>query len=182
MSRPAKTADDHAMIKNDVYVSITINTNDTCQYFRFSTHRRLRYAVRIYYNICRLLTNVAKFELYPELSEKGRLHYHGTIKFDNVFEYYCHILPILSEISNVKLKPIDDIDGWKLYMLKDRGIMESGLTNHALPYELRHDNLKYKPWNKETIVLKQRISKEIEFQEQDYRRSIYDWLEEREED
>lgn len=181
-SRPHETAVKHAMFKDGDYISITMNTRDSLQYFNFSTQRRLRYAVRVYYNIARLLTNIGTFELRPELSRGGRLHYHGTLKLYDSFEFHVHVIPILKEVCNLDLDTIDDMAVWKAYCAKDSGTMEPGLTKHALPYELRNDNLDIKKWNTHTITIKHKVSKDIKLQEHDYRQSILDWIEERDSD
>ena len=65
--------------------------------------------------------------IYPEFSEKGRLHYHGVIDLDRnqyirYMKYAQHKLP---KIGHVDIKPLETfIDNlkWTIYITKEWGM------------------------------------------------------------
>lgn len=165
------------MHHEDEDLTITLNTNDTLQFVQWQTARRIPYALRCYYNISRLLKQVSTFRMYPEISPKGRIHYHGIINLYDSFEFYSHIIPLLNEVCMFEIDTIDDMDYWESYIQKDRNIMEPGLTSHKIPYELT-SQINIKKWDTPIINIRKNISKNIYEEEEDFRTSILDFIEE----
>lgn len=177
-----KGFDDHSMFKNDIKYAITINTSNMYQHFNFQTPRRLKYALQVYYNIGRLLSQVSEYEYFPEISKDGRIHVHGYITFFDTFEYHVHLAHILNDVCNIKIKDIDDEERWAEYIKKDQGIVEQCLKVRNLPYRYSNTCETVKIWNKTIIDLKQRISKDIRLQEEVYRQSILNFIDCQDED
>lgn len=81
------------------------------------------------------------FKMYPEFSSQAKLHYHGFLVFKN----YASILPAYIELNNIegaiKLDTIDDYT-WKLYVKKQKHIMQPFMHKWKLPYCIQHRKCK----------------------------------------
>lgn len=170
------------MYQNGQAYSITLNVCNHLQYFEFSTRRRLYYVTKVYYNLVRLLGQVSDINLQPEICKAGRIHYHGTIVFNDVFEYFCHIAHAIKEVCNVDIDTIGDQTTWDEYCNKDRLIMEYNYEAYGLPYILNNKETKVKRWESPTIRIKGPISKLIRKEEETFRTSILNFIELRDED
>lgn len=122
-------------------------------------------------SLCRYVSEVHKLilryqqyveiVLNPELSYKGRLHYHGVIKFLDIFGAYFYFLPRLSmlgyiEIDTIKLISDDSIceegqeDGlgiWWAYCTKQSHIIPTPIIRqfNNIPVEIIvNENVKIK--------------------------------------
>jgi len=168
------------MFLNDEVLSITINTKDSLQYYAFQTPQRLECAVRPYYQIGRLLRQVSDFELQFELSKSGRLHVHGTIRFSDICEYYMHLFQVLKDVCNIDIDTIDDLKIWKSYCRKDQKTIEPMFQKYKLPY-LLSPTTKYKRWESDLINIRKKIPKSVQILEHDFRNSIMNFIEIREE-
>lgn len=66
-----------------------------------------------------------KYNLFMEISKKGRLHFHGTITFEhysNVLGFYMKSLNKID--ANICIKSIDDSVKWSEYCTKSKHLME----------------------------------------------------------
>ena len=176
MTQPAPCIRHKQMHPNGELLSITINTKDSLQYTQYQTVRRITYATRVYYNIVQLLKQIGEVSLYPEISKTGRLHYHGTIKLVDSFEFYIHIIPLIKEVANMDIDTIADPEIWEQYYTKDRLIMLEGMRQYDIPYVLDNDT-NIKRWNRDVIKLIFRPGPTIEKKERIYRISILDFIE-----
>lgn len=114
--------------------AITINPSDKYQYFGLKNRinlfiKGLELDYRAY-----LPPN---YSLYIELSDIGRLHWHGTIIYrdmDEVVYFYLNKIHSLLKHANIKIKEITD-EGWDGYCYKQHvfhGHIESK-TRFILP-------------------------------------------------
>lgn len=94
--------------------AFTYNPSDKHQYF--GQPNRLNKSVVDLDSI--LLYKSMKYELYPELSRKGRIHFHGYVVFDQIVDGYMYSIPLLLKHGTVVIKQIDDNNTWLQYCLK----------------------------------------------------------------
>lgn len=73
------------------------------------------------------------FILFPEISQRGRIHYHGTIVIKNKLQFYLHEAFKLSMWCHVKMTTFERIDtetetkykSWQEYIEKNKAMMKS---------------------------------------------------------
>lgn len=63
------------------------------------------------------------YEMYPELTVAGNIHYHGVIRVKDKIKWYKKVLPTLRYKGYVCVKKDPD-EKWKEYIRKDKDIME----------------------------------------------------------
>lgn len=80
-----------------------------------------------------LHTGIYKYELYIELSPKGRLHLHGRIKINKIVEFYLNVVSYLTTRSTVVIKPIDDEKKWAEYCTKQHDLHNYIEIHHYTP-------------------------------------------------
>lgn len=89
--------------------------------------------------------NACKITLYPEVSSKGRWHWHGYIIITDVYNFYVRCVPTLENTGMYEIDDINDPEIWKLYISKDEKIMKPNLLAERLPYMICDDTeLKYR--------------------------------------
>lgn len=94
----------------------------------------------------RKLEPFCTYKLYPEISKKGRWHYHGYLKIHDVFGFHAVSLPILDDNSKYEIDVINDESIWAIYTQKDDKVMKPAMQSRGLPYPLCHDSkLSYQP-------------------------------------
>lgn len=86
-------------------------------------------------------TLYCNYELYPELSRAGKLHWHGIITFNNDIEiahFYATVIPKLLHNSRaIEVDTIDDLKYWKEYYCKKcKHIMKPYLLRFKRDYKL----------------------------------------------
>ncbi len=108
-------------------ISITINALETYPTIKV-------YLTHYLYKIRKYLVPYMKIkELYPEFSQKGRLHYHGIIQFKThkqCVDWYFRYQNIQG--LNIKLDTIKDAKIWQAYMTKQISYMSSYITPYRL--------------------------------------------------
>lgn len=75
-----------------------------------------------------------KYTLFTEISKSGRLHYHGTIKIEEIAMFYYHDVPLLKHIGTYEIDTIKDHKIWKTYCLKQKGFMRDFCTKNDIEY------------------------------------------------
>lgn len=86
-----------------------------------------------------------ELELNPELSPKGRLHYHGVIIIKDVLNFYYHDLHILNETMSYEIDTLsEDAEGllkYTSYCVKQRPIFEAyaKATGTKLPISINRE-------------------------------------------
>ncbi len=80
--------------------------------------------------------NYCKYVLYPEISNKGRVHYHGKITIIDVVPFLLYTIKQLEAFGLYEIDTIKDPSDWDLYCLKDTAVMKPALLQLDLPYRL----------------------------------------------
>lgn len=116
--------------------ALTINASKITSNFKGNVER--------YIEIVKLLMlHNTMINVYPELSRKGRLHYHGTITFTKLLgisNFYFQLYNLTDKV-NVLIREIDDGNKWNAYCQKQRDVMEAACIHYAIKYVLNHNNL-----------------------------------------
>lgn len=73
-----------------------------------------------------------QFKLYPELSSTGRLHYHGTIKITNPFNFYLNLQKVIDDCT-MEIDSIQDMETWAKYITKQEHLW----ADIKYPYPLK---------------------------------------------
>lgn len=95
--------------------------------------------------VCKILSLLGdsktySFELYPELSRGGRLHWHGTIRITNVLAFFTNIIRI-RDFCTYELDTIEDPDKWDEYSKKGKGYMKDAGLYMPLNQSKRRDQM-----------------------------------------
>ena len=100
------------VIPNVVY-TLTLSINHRiCPNLKLLVNRYRRRLIKTFHPYC-------TYEVFPELSTIGRLHYHGVIKFDSIssiFMFYRNIYTIKD--IHIEIDTIEDKDIWMKYVHK----------------------------------------------------------------
>lgn len=104
--------------------TITIAPDDSHQYFEVPKRdgRLLKFIswARIY--IYKAFLN-NEYELFTEVSPRGRLHFHGTIKFksnEHLLDFYIYTIPHLLKSNQIEIDTIKDPKVWDEYKRKQQ--------------------------------------------------------------
>lgn len=102
------------LVENKCY-AITINPCDKYQHF----HSMMRLEKCID-DLDKILADIGCYEyvLYPELSPKGRFHWHGFFVVIDKIRFYSYSIPHLLRCGTVVLKELVDVEEWKKYVHK----------------------------------------------------------------
>lgn len=103
-------------VKPGVNYAFTINPIDKLQMFKSFTR-----ISDINKESHKYLAMLKHYVLYPELSPKGRFHYHGWIWFDNdleINEFYLSYLPSVQSMASYEMDTIEDLKVWTDYCTK----------------------------------------------------------------
>lgn len=103
--------------------ALTINPCDSFQFFGVPFRERSFYESLLNDFLSPMLSHI----LFMEVSPKGRLHWHGTLQFQEtkeIIKYYTHQLPAWLARSTVVLKEIDSSDKWFEYCRKQKTFHE----------------------------------------------------------
>lgn len=102
----------------------------------------------------------SQFVLYPEVTEEGRLHYHGIMYVKDEINYYRECLPKLrNSYGFVKVRRINGHKGklgWLMYCMKNWALCREIIGTDCPIYRRRVDNkLKHKitPINQRKTIL-----------------------------
>lgn len=96
--------------------------------YTFTMNKRSRIGIlkkdiRDYLIHFKTISPYVQYYMVPEISPKGRLHYHGTIRFTahrDIFSFYYNILPVLAEDCSIEIDTIKDINEWNKYIIKQQ--------------------------------------------------------------
>lgn len=139
--QPAFKDKQKALSMEDVMVdtnyAFTINPSD--KYQKFNSYTRLSDFLK---DSTHYLSTLCRYVLYPELSPKGRLHFHGWIWFnttDEIVQFYLNYLPSIKDKCTYEMDYLTDIQVWTKYCLKQKVFHEyfTKQTFHQIP--LQHD-------------------------------------------
>lgn len=124
------------MLVDNIWYSITINPSDDYQLWD-DEYRLTAWYSYFVKNLVNLLNKVSRFELYPEMSDSGRLHLHGSIIFHDVFKYKLEIVRPLQRMSNIDIDDVKFGGDWDMYIRKQSfngGAMHLRCIERFLPY------------------------------------------------
>lgn len=86
------------------------------------------------------------YDLYPEVSKGGRIHYHGWILIKDLVNFQMFDLPWL-KLNGTFAITFCDID-WISYVMKDYHLMNRYCKMHNIPYHIVHPSFaSSKGWN-----------------------------------
>lgn len=82
------------------------------------------------------------YRLVPEYSQFGRLHFHGTVKFNSILakNYWYEMIYTLD--CNYKFDTIADKEVWEEYLYKQKPHMQPFLEKLKIDYELSNKNVR----------------------------------------
>lgn len=106
----------------DTKYTITINPKDEWQSFNSADRLALILAPNNL-RLSKIINDTACLVLYPELSQAGRYHYHGTIEFksyDNIIKFMLHVIHKLLDVAHVEIDTISDETKWDTYIKKQQ--------------------------------------------------------------
>lgn len=158
-----ETTQKHKMLGNGEQLAITLNVADSGQFFNDNISNRLWNAYVIYNNFChKYIKPWADYDIYTEISRKGRIHCHGVIRITDYIKYYVQYARKLDRLDsmNVDLDTISDMDKWLEYCRKDSLLMSTMYEKEARggKYQLTQ----YLPCaRKEKINTKAKITTEL---------------------
>lgn len=144
------------LMKTNTPYAITLNSREA---FPFLNPWQEHYFHLIDKHLCK---HGYQFNLYPELSPTGRLHYHGTIIFTTyaqILKLYTSDLAFVTKCSdlNVKIKPIENDESWSIYMMKQQPILTSMMVSKSVPkrdkIQLNITSTSMKKWKRDLTKL-----------------------------
>ncbi len=131
------------MYKKDVVYSFTINPSDAGQYFKATTIQRFRqFTDYNFKHLNTILLDYCDITVYPEISRQGRIHYHGYIRINDIFNFHLFSLHRLKEVYIYEIDTIDKSTKWSEYIHKDKSVIEPALQALGLPYKVNNKIIK----------------------------------------
>lgn len=115
--------------------AITISPNNTNQ---FSGHTdRFKHTIHQHsFTWLKDLCKTSEIKLYMEFSPEGRIHYHGTIKINDIFKFYQDLFPMLNDHFTCVIKPIKDQEWIQTYCQKQAHIIQPYCEENNIDYPL----------------------------------------------
>lgn len=108
-----------------VAYSITLNPIDKLQCYSQNSTRRLTTFYEFHYKyLKKILAPFADYDLWLEISSKGRLHFHGIIYIKDIISFYLSSVPKLTDDYAIEMDTIDDVLIWLSYCQKQSVIRE----------------------------------------------------------
>jgi hypothetical protein len=105
-------------VKLDTKYTFTVSPCDDHQYFNEDDREeKFRKLFKMYF---KKWININVF-LYPELSPRGRLHFHGTIMFKtekSIKKFFLFYVSDILRKSQIEIDTIGDADTWRIYCSK----------------------------------------------------------------
>lgn len=130
---PTKNFKNKEMLSAQTY-SFTLNPSDKHQYW----NEKLRRFEKVVTNIKKLLGFIlyAEYELYPEISIKGRVHFHGYLSVLDPVNFLLYDVKKLETCSIYEIDTIANPEVWRSYIQKDKKKMKSYCSFKNYPYQL----------------------------------------------
>lgn len=100
---------------------------------------------------------LGRLKLYPELTEKANIHFHGDFTCTDGYKYPKVFKKICSEIGWLKLYEIDDHKGWETYCTKESEEIRPYLVPNYLP-DIPFLCSEYTQWVKDKKQIKRDIA------------------------
>jgi len=71
-------------------------------------------------------------QLYPEISGKGRIHFHGRIRIHDITDFFIYGVYKLFNIGHIEIDTISDSEVWEKYITKSKSYMEDLLKGNPI--------------------------------------------------
>lgn len=124
------------------WYSITLNPPDSKQFYKTPVGREFTFLTYWHDQLYKLKT-YARFELYVEVSLRGRLHFHGLIQSKDTLNFHLYGVKLLESFGVYEIDTISDMDHWKKYYMKDQKYWLKRLKSFKKTY----------PFNSKTMVI-----------------------------
>ena len=98
-----------------------------------------RLNMELYYNeLIDVFWNLqySNVKLYHEISATGKWHLHGFIKIHNKMKFTLFDLPLLMQDGVFEIDTIGDMEGWLVYIHKQKQLMDDILKEYKIPLEI----------------------------------------------
>lgn len=144
--RPARDNDKHKVIAPELvtqgsWLTFSFNPEEQPMFERFYRMKlnNLKDWSQQQYDILTTLRH-ANVHVILECSPKGRLHFHGVIKINDVIEFYMTDLKKLKHYGAIEIDTIGDDEIWLTYIYKQRKYMKGYADKHEMHYEIYNDD------------------------------------------
>lgn len=121
-----ETTKKHKMFPNGTHLSVTLNGDDSIQCFNDNMENRL-WNTYIFYNnyLHKMFKPWCEYEFQLEISRKGRIHMHGTVKMIDYERFYLLYSRKIDkcEYINAEIDTIETYSVWQIYCSKDSLLM-----------------------------------------------------------
>ncbi len=133
----------NSMFKNDTLYCFNVSPSDAHQHYRSNSINRFNDFYKSTFSLFeKYVLDYAEIDLVPEISSKGRIHFHGTIKFTDSVTYHLVGAYHFQQATNIDIDTIDNIDNWNKYKYKDKSLMSPFLKKLKLPYKITNSAIR----------------------------------------
>lgn len=137
------------------YSCVKPETVSTDKCYSFSYNPEDQPSIERFYNI-KLTTYTSFIQKYKEIftsmkycdiqacleiSQKGRLHWHGWIRINDVVRFYLYDLKKLMHYGTYEIDVINDEEKWELYVVKQLDIMTEFCSKEGIEYCINNNTL-----------------------------------------
>jgi len=99
-----------------------------------------------------------RFEIYPELTLKGRIHYHIILLIEDYIKYHKSFLPYINKLGFIDVKIVRDYQNLLEYCVKDVTNMKNILNiNVPITEGSKKEMRNYQTDNDKKILIKDPI-------------------------
>jgi len=156
MTPPFKTPDlkqsilSPEKVEINVKYTFSINPNDDYQFWNDTEAERVKKATNHITWLCRKYCNIY-FELFMDVSRVGRIHWHGTILFNNrlnIKQFFTEIIHDLTLKHTIEMDTIADPKKWLEYCTKTKHLWDNTVSTRELmkKYLRKELPVKYKDY------------------------------------
>lgn len=80
--------------------------------------------------------NHSQVKVLPEMSPKGRWHFHGYLYITNIYKFFLRDMPILQRSGTYEIDTIESIPKWEEYINKQQFVIRAGLREDKCEYQI----------------------------------------------
>lgn len=120
--------------KPNVWYSFSIAPNDANQFFEQNTTQRVKQFIAVTTKRLKKCPFM-NFNLYLDISSRGRLHWHGWIKWDDNEEIFNHFLynqNRLEKWAQIEIDVINDNEVWDKYVKKICHLVKRNINKRSV--------------------------------------------------
>lgn len=138
----------HKLVKPEdvvetVEYAFTLNPGDQPNQSGLGVNEFKRWFTAQRISILNILGNYANIDLYPEISSKGRIHFHGFLTIKDIFNFYYKCVPRLMVHYSIEMDTIADRAVWKTYCTKQEEFVQPALHRELVSLTIEYDPDKY---------------------------------------